>query len=194
MRKIHLTKAEWIKRLLVVLVVTIVIAMAGIYAGSRGLNQTAGDLVASIQKGADISMDSIQHRAVRDGVEQWRLDAASAHYMQKKKEAVFDKVALTFFQDGGGEIRLKADRGVLDTDTNDMEVSGNVVMAADTYQLETEELQYDHQRRKISADHAVRIHREESTLTSDSMQFLMDEDRLILEGRVHGIFEQHQLL
>ncbi|NIW00262.1 LPS export ABC transporter periplasmic protein LptC, partial [Candidatus Saccharibacteria bacterium] len=76
---------------------------------------------------------------------------------------------VTFFLDDASEITLTADKGILNTDSNDIEVSGNVVVINREYKLLTEELNYAHDKRVLYSTAPVTISGPEAHLAADKI-------------------------
>ena len=93
-------------------------------------------------------------------------------------------VKVTFFLKDKSEIILKADQGTLDTDTSNIEVSGNVILKNNEYRMLTENLSYLHDQRLLYSKAPVRISGASAELAAESLSFDLDAKRLTLEGGV----------
>ena len=104
-----------------------------------------------------------------------------------RSPAQLDRLSAVFFLDDGTRVQMTADSGRLKTDSNDLEVTGNVILTNAGYRLTTERLVYGHRTRKISAPEAVAVTGRSMTLTADSATFDLESRRLRFEGSVYGI-------
>lgn len=171
----------------IILLATIVIALGaiiGIYIGFRQASEPAPVNPESIEPDASLSIGKIQQTATREGRKEWSLEAASAHYIDKTGEMVLRDLKVVFFLEDKSEILLKAERGVLKTESNDMEVSGHVVLENEDYKLLTETLSYAHDRRLLYSKEPVTISGSSAVLAADSMSFDLNSKALVLQGRV----------
>lgn len=149
------------------------------------------NIISSIQGRADISIGRVHQTAIQDGVKEWSLNAYSAHYIKAKKEAIFQDVSVTFFLKDGGKIYLTADQGRLKTDSNNIEVTGNVVVKGEGYKLKTEKLHYEHNTRTIFSRIPVKITGDSFDLVANSIFFDLNRSKTLLEGKVRGIFNEN---
>jgi LPS export ABC transporter protein LptC len=185
------------KRLKLVLLSIILIAVSiviVVYVGYRGLSDAPDLILSSIQDGADMSIGKIHQTATRDGKREWSLEASSAHYIETKKQVILNDLFVTYFLEDNSEVYLTAQRGVLDTGTNDMEVEGNIIIKKDNYQLTTENLNYEHKRRIITCNAPVRISGTAASISANSASFDLNTKKVTLEGNVESTVSENSAL
>lgn len=188
-------RSKKLKILLVLVIVSVFGGVVAVFIGDRQQGPDSPDLpVPSVSDDANISIGKVHQTATRDGVKEWRLEAGSARYHNEKKQGVFKELAVTFFLEDGKEISLTADQGTLRTDSNDMTVSGHVVVKNGNYQLETERLYYEHQRRMLFSETPVRISGDAFEFMADTMSFDLNTKDARFEGNVKGTFGEHAAL
>ena len=101
-------------------------------------------------KDGNLTLNNFEYRDVKRGHARWTLWAATATYFEDRKETVLDRVKAIFFLKNGGQVELLGERGLLHTDTNNMEISGNVgVSFGKGYKLTTDRLLYDRDKELI---------------------------------------------
>lgn len=149
------------------------------------ISEAPGPLVSSK---ANISIGKAHQTATRNGVKEWSLDAASADYMTDKNQAVFKDLSVTFFLKDRTKVYITADRGLLKTDSNDMEISNNVVVKYTQYKLRCESLYYEHNKRIIFSNVPVNITGDSFQLVADAMSLNLNTNRTLFEGKVKGTF------
>ena len=174
-------------KLKIFLLVTICITLGGviwIYIGYQQDSTVAEPTPESPEPDATLSIGKISHTATRKGKKEWSLEAASANYIGKTSQMVLDDLKVTFFLDDESEITLTADEGILNTDSNDIEVSGNVVVIDREYRLVTQNLNYTHNRRMLYSTAPVTISGPEAHLTADKISFDLNTKKVTLEGSV----------
>ena len=175
------------KKLKIFLLVTICITLGGviwIYIGSQQDSTVSEPIPESSGPDTTLSIDKIQHTATRKGKKEWRLEAASANYIGKTSQMVLNDLIVTFFLDDSSEITLTADKGILNTDSNDIEVSGNVVVINREYKLLTQGLNYAHDKRVLYSTAPVTISGPEAHLAADTISFDLNTKKVTLEGSV----------
>jgi len=112
------------------------------------------------------------------------MNAGSAHYIENEKKAVLKTLFITYFLKDNREVYLEAEEGILQTDTNDIEFSGNVVIRDEDYQLRTRRLSYEHERRLIFTKDPVQISGEDVQLSASSLEYDLNLNKIILAGNV----------
>ena len=171
--------------LLAVVLVTIG-TIAAVFIGYRRVSSAPELLLSSIKEGANLSLGKIRQTATRDGKKEWSLEAGSAHYLENDKKAVLKNLFITYFLKDNHEVYLEAEEGILQTDTNDIEFSGNVVIRNEDYQLRTRRLGYEHERRIIFTNDPVQISGESVELSASSLKYDLNNNKIILTGNVEA--------
>ena len=172
-------------RLLLLLVILLAIGtIVTVFIGYRQVSNAPEMLLSSIKDGANLSLGKIKQTATRDGRKEWSLEAGSAHYIDAENKAVLTDLFVTYFLENNQEVYLKADQGILNTDTNDIEFSGNVVVRNQEYNLKTERLNYEHKQRLIFTDDQVNIAGTEAEVSADSLSFDLKANQIVLTGNV----------
>ena len=173
---------------IIIILLGIIIAVFSTYRNI--LDETAG-LESAIQSAAKMSLGKLHHTATRDGVIEWSLDASSANFLDEKKQFILDYLSVVFYMKDGKKAYLTAEKGFLHTESNDIEVAGNVVVKNDNYVLKTEKLNYEHTRRILFSNVSVEISSDSEKLTADSISFDLNTKKTMLEGNVRGIFSEN---
>lgn len=176
------------KLFLYVLILVILASLTGIFLYYRSLSQPKPS--PSGNSKASLTLGKIRHAATRNGIRQWSLEAASAEYFREEDRADFRDIAVVFFAKDGKNALLTAEKGVLNTKTNDMAVSTNVVVTKEGYRLETEKLHYSHQNKVIYSHTPVSLFQDNATITADSMTINLNNDTIKLKGNVKGNFSE----
>ena len=177
------------KKLSIVILVLILVAVGtvvAIYIGYRQVSSAPEQLISSLKDGADLSLGKIRQTATRDGKKEWSLEAGSAHYIENDKKAVLKDLLITYFLKDNQEVYLEADQGILQTDTNDIEFSGNVVIRNEDYQLKTRKMNYQHERRIIYSNDPVHISGADVELSAKSIKYDLNLNKIILAGNVEA--------
>ncbi len=184
-------KLKYVVLSIVLIAVGIVIV---VYMGYRRLSEAPELILSTLQDGADMSIGRIHQTATRDGKREWSLEAASAHYMEDEKQVILRELSVTFYLDDGDEVYLTAQRGVLNTGSNDIEVSGNIIIKKDTYQMTTEKLNYENKRRLIFTHSPVLLTGEDARVSADSASVDLNTKTVILKGNVESTILENSSL
>jgi len=165
--------------------------MVAIFVSHRQENNKPGNLISTTQKEANLSIDRVHQTATKNGAEEWRLDAESAQYIDSKKQAIFQDLSVTFFLKDQRPVYLTANQGILKTDSNDIEITGNVIMKNENFRLNTENLYYDHHRRIIFTKVPVKIFGNAFDIVANAMSLDLNTKIAFLEGNVKGTFSEN---
>lgn len=179
------------RTLLTILVIGIALMfglLVTVFLKYRDFAENPASLVKIVPDGADISIGEIQHTAVKDGRKEWSLEAASAKYSDRAKEALFEDVQVSFFLENDREVVVKGRQGRLDTKTNNIEISGDVIVKDAAYQLAAETIFYDHDHRKINIPVPVKITGQTFELEANEMGVDLESETALLKGAVKGTF------
>ena len=177
------------KKIKILLLATILITLGGvigIYIGFRQDPKIAESVPESIEPDATLSIGKIHQTATRKGKKEWSLEASSAHYIDKTSQMVLKDLSVIFFLKDNSEVTLTADRGILKTESNDIAVSGNVVLNNKEYKLLTEKLNYTHARRVLYSSAPVIITGTSAQLAADSISFDLNSNKITMEGSVEA--------
>lgn len=178
-----------LKRILTAAVLTGIAAMVTLLflSRSRRLDPVP---IPDIATKAVMTLAKLHQTATKDGKVQWELDAASAEMEADTGRMRLTAPEIEFTTDDGTKVRLTADQGLLDTRSNDMQVTGNVCLRDGRYTLVTEALIYQHEQRLLRSDVPVRITHTAFDLRANKMTYNLDENLARFDGQVEGTFNE----
>ena len=171
--------------MLAVILVTVG-TVVSVFIGYQKVSNVPDLLLDSIKDGANLSLGKIRQTATRDGIKEWSLEAGSALYIENEKKAVLKNLFITYFLKDRSEVYIEAEQGILQTDTNDIEVSGNVVVRNESYQLKTRRLTYEHERRLIISNDPVHISGDDVELSAATLKYDLNANKIVLRGNVEA--------
>ncbi|MEZ4527568.1 MAG: LPS export ABC transporter periplasmic protein LptC [Desulfobacterales bacterium] len=182
--------SKGIKIFLFSLMVLILCIVVFVFAGYRKMRSKSADFVSAVRDGAGMSLSRVYQTASKDGAPAWKLNADAVNYMNEGNQAVFENPSLTFFLRDDRQASLKAGRGMLKTDSNDLEMREQVCMESDMWMLETGQLKYRHDKKLFFSDVPVKITRNgtETELSADSATLDLDARKVWFKGNVRGTF------
>lgn len=185
-----LSAKKLLKTILVIGIALILGLLITVFLKYREYSENPTKLVEAIPEGTDIAIDEIRHTAVKDGRKEWSLKAASARYSDNAKEARFEDVEVIFFMENNRQIMVKGRQGRLETQTNNIDISGDVTVRDADYRLETQTLLYDHGQRKIHVPVPVKISGQAFELQAEKMTVDLATEAAVMEGSVKGLFRE----
>jgi len=175
--------------LILAIIITIGIVL-GTFVRYRKDKDNNEPLLSADQSKANISLGKVHQTATRNGVKEWRLVADAAHYIEKEKRALFDNIEVVFFMEDGSEVKLTADHGFLNTDSNNITAEGNVRVDNGTYRIETESLNYDHGLRVLHTDDRVKVSGEMFSLSGDTVSVDLNTRKSDFQGNIKGVLSE----
>jgi LPS export ABC transporter protein LptC len=143
---------------------------------------------------AIMALSKVRQTATKDGVVQWKLEADTAEMDAATGQMVIQSPEINFFLEDGSQVHLTAQKGILDTHANNMEVQGNVHLRSDRYTLVTEALAYDNERRVITTSQAVRISGKTIQLDATTMTYDLKTNQALFGGPVKGILHENPVM
>ncbi|MBW2574847.1 MAG: LPS export ABC transporter periplasmic protein LptC [Deltaproteobacteria bacterium] len=182
------------KKLKLILLLIIFIAVGvtlTVFVSHRRILEKEENIVSSIQNKANISIGKAHQTATKNGIKEWSLDATSVNYIVKKNQAIFQNLSVTFYLKNKTEVYLTANKGILKTDSNDMELFGNIVVKNLKYRLKTENLLYRHNKRIILSKVPVKVTGTTFNLAADFMSLNLNTNKTMFEGNVEGILSEN---
>jgi len=182
------------KKLKLFLLAFIVIALTAVitvFINYRRILENPEKLISSLPVEANLSIGKIHQTSTKNGVKEFTLDAASAYYTASKKKVVLNDLSVTFFLKNKQEVFLTANKGILKTDSKDIEITGNVIVINESSRLFTEKIQYKHGLRLLLSKVPVKIIGNSYQLTSDRMSLDLNTNNTVFEGRVEGAFSEN---
>ncbi len=167
--------------------------IAGIFIKNRYLSQDPVKLITSVHQNASLAIGNVHQVSTRDGIKEWILDAKSAHVIDESKQLMLEDVTVVYFVKNGKEVQLTASRGILKTETRDIEVTGQVVLTYSDYTLETEQMNYDHGRRVLFASTPIKIIGKTVNLTAGSMKYDLTANQTWFQRNVEVLLRENPI-
>ena len=187
-------KHKNLKKLKLFFLAFIVIALTAVivvFINYRRILENPEKLISSFPVDSNLSIGKIHQTSTKNGVKEFTLDAASAYYTASKKKVVLNDLSVTFFLKNKQEVYLTANKGILETDSKDIEITGNVIVKNENSRLFTEKIHYKHGLRLLLSKVPVKIVGNLFQLTADRMSLDLNINKTVFEGRVEGAFSEN---
>ncbi len=180
--------------LVLVLVIAVSVILTIFWSSRRSKQLPVADTSAKQEREATLSIDGIRMTVMKGGQTAWYMTANHGIYLDNNSKAIFNGITATFITDEGNPVVLTADRATYFSNSNDLEVSGHVVIKNDQYQLETEQLSYDHSHRVLTSNTRVLVKSEGGVVAADAMAYDLRTDQITLKGNIAGTLSEHTVL
>jgi LPS export ABC transporter protein LptC len=179
-----------VKLLLIFILILAMGLPVAIFLIYRRMADDPNIMVDVIKSEADMVFKNVEQTAIRDGINEWRLNANKAYLVETQKKMVLDNPKVEFFMENGNNVFLTAKKGILKIDSKDIQVSGNVVVTQDNYILKTGQLIYKHDKRRLFTKNSVRITGSLFDLKAGSMKVDLTCNIGIFDNGVTGAFNE----
>ena len=180
-----------LKLFLLAFIVIALTAVIAVFINYRHILENSEKLISSFPVDSNLSIGKIHQTSTKNGVKEFSLDAASSYYTASKKKVVLNDLSVTFFLKNKQEVYLTANRGILKTDSKDIEITGNVIVKNESSRLFSEKIQYKHGQRLLLSKVPVKIVGNSYQLTADRMSLDLNTNKTVFEGRVEGAFSEN---
>jgi LPS export ABC transporter protein LptC len=188
-----------IKILRWVLLTVIVIAVAAIVFMAVGTKKKQiviktdipQAIVTSVTKsGPSVEMKNVSYSTTsNDNVKEWDLTADSAQYLQGEKRVLLENPFVNVYRPDGKVFKIRGRNGDFNTETRNIKLRGAVWGAMpDNTTIETESIDYDHQKRFITTQDKIVIHRSSKfALEGKGMIIDMDKEKMSILSNVKAL-------
>jgi len=140
---------------------------------------------------ADSSLGVIHQVFTKNGRVEWILDASEAHQMKEQHLVELENISAVYYFKNNQEVRLTADRGYWHTNSNNVEVLGNVVVNTQGYRMITDSMNLRHKNKYMFTNDQVMIFGPDANLVADSMEFFIDTETAEFHGNVEVLFNEN---
>ena len=136
---------------------------------------------------ADVKLEKVTYSTVNeDNIKEWELRSDSARYFEDRELMFLEEVEVTLYSDGK-TYHITANQGRFNTKTRDIEMKGQVeVVMPDSTKLQTETLNYEHQKKIITSKNFVTIRKEQVTINGVGVVISLDEKKLLILDKVRA--------
>lgn len=182
------------KKIKLFLLSGILVALLGISAlvSFRNMKENPEKPLQLVPPQSDSRMEDIHYTQTNDeGIKEWEFEAKSVNYFEDTKITLFQNIRASFFTQEGKTFTLKGDKGKWHMDSNDMEITDNVLgTSSDGYEFRTNSLTYVAQNRKISSPDKVRLTYQNFELEGRGMVVEINKGNIFLLNNVKAMAKQ----
>ena len=152
---------------------------------------TPEEVLDSLPKNIDLSLQKIDYTETRDGHPTWTLKADSAAHNLKEGVSRIENVRVTFFDKQLGDLSLQADHGELAAEKREVTAMGHVVVRSPRgYSFYTDRLEYSEGDRIIRTDDPVRLVSSNGVISGRGMRLNVADRTVTLLADVRAEFPQ----
>jgi LPS export ABC transporter protein LptC len=176
------------KRIVVITgVIILVISVAAIVLVIESRKSSPSPLLNIMSDKVDLQVKNINYTDVGDSGLKWEIKADSAKYIKSENLAMFDRVRVKLLMSDGKTIVMTGNKGTLNTNTKDMEITGNVEVVSDRGdRLTTDILKYSGSERRIYSEVAVTMENGRMQVRGMGMSLSLEDKDVALLSRVRA--------
>lgn len=171
-------------------IAVILIVVVGVVCGALFLRMGKSDHEGTLKilsEKADLQVKDFHYTEVGDSDVVWEINADKALYSRKATEASFVNVRVKLITSDGRIYFMTGDEGRLNTETKDIEVSGNVVITSNKKdRFESDDVRYIYKDKRICTDGPVVVNNESIRVRGRGMSVYIQDKRLALLSHVQA--------
>jgi LPS export ABC transporter protein LptC len=171
-----------------VIIMILVVAIAGAAAVIffvESSRSSKNQLLNILSDKVDLQVKNVLYTDVGASGVKWEIKADSAKYVKNENLVLFDRIRVKLVMADGRTLVMTGDKGKSNTETKDMEVSGNVEIISDKGdRLTTDILKYSGAEQRIYTDSAVKMENSRMQVKGVGMSLSLDDKDVALLSRV----------
>ena len=144
------------------------------------------------KNGPSVEVKNVSYSTIsNDNVKEWDLVADSAQYLQAENRVLLKNLFVTVCRPNGKIFKIRGRNGDFNTETRNIKLRGEVwgsMPDTDNTTIETESADYDNQKRLITTQDRIIIHRgSQFTLEGKGMIVDLDKGKLSILSNVKAL-------
>ena len=184
-------KKKWMKlnkKTWVILGFTLLVVFAAIAFLVIDFSKTSPKALLKVMAdNVDLQVKNVIYTDVGQSGEKWEIKADTARYLKKENLALFDKVQIKLVTGDGKTFLMTGDRAKLQTDTKNIEISGNVEIVSDRGdRFRTDMLRYTDADSTVHTDGTVTMGGGQMQIRGAGMTLNIKKGHLTLLSKVKG--------
>jgi len=162
-----------------------------LYYNSLGPMSKSEKAEMTVSEGSYLSISKLKQTLMTEGRKEWVLDADSADYNEAENKIFLTGLSMVFHMKNNKKALITADTGIMDNQSKNAVVSGNVTLKYEDISVTADELHYKHDLRMIFSHVPIKIIGNSYQLTSDKISIDLETRKTIFEGNVNGFFSEN---
>ena len=147
--------------------------------------ELVGENIESGNVPASLEARTITYTESKDGKTLWEINADEARFYKDEDRSEFDNISVVFFYQDTYELTLSGDRGVLDNESKNIDLSENVTITAwEDYVLTTDTLHFDSVGNEISTDDPITLSGTDLSFHGTGLTFDLENEELFVHEDV----------
>jgi LPS export ABC transporter protein LptC len=172
-------------KVVIIILIAVVISAVAVVLFIESRKSSNNPLLKIMSDKVDLQVKNVHYTDVGDSGLKWEIKADSAKYVKSENLVLFDRIRVKLVMTDGRTLVMTGDKGKSNTETKDMEVSGNVEIISDKGDhLTTDILKYSGSEQRIYTDSAVKLENSRMQVNGVGMSFSLDDKEVALLSKV----------
>jgi LPS export ABC transporter protein LptC len=172
------------KVVVIIMIVVIIGAAAVIFFVERS-RSSKNQFLNILSDKVDLQVKNVLYTDVGASGMKWEIKADSAKYVKNESLVLFDRIRVKLVMSDGRILVMTGDKGKSNTETKDMEVSGNVEIVTEKGdRLTTDTLKYSGSEQRIYTDSAVKLENSRMQVKGVGLSFSLEDKDVALLSKV----------
>lgn len=173
------------KKLIILILAVISLGALLAFLVLDGAGGKKANIIKILPGEADVRIENFVFTEVGRDNMRWEVKSNTAQYEKKHNLAIFDQVWVKLTAPDGKVFVMTGDRGEMLTDKKDLEITGHVVITADSGEkFSTDYLKYSDSMKKIYTDAPVVMESERIRVQGTGLSIFIDKGELALSSGV----------
>jgi len=153
----------------------------------QGVDSSRSRGIRILSDNVDLQAKDVVYSDVGDSGLKWEIIADNAKYMKNENVAVFDNVKVKVIVPNGRTFSMTGKNGRLNTQTKDMELTGNVDILSDRGdRMNTDVLKYKGSDQRIYTDSPVTMENKRMQILGKGMSLSLKNQNISLLSKVRA--------
>jgi len=172
-------------KVVVIIMFVVIIGAAAVIFFVQRSSSSKNQFLNILADKVDLQVKNVLYTDVGASGMKWEIKADSAKYVKNENLVLFDRIRVKLVMSDGRTLVMTGDKGKSNTETKDMEVSGNVeIITEKGDRLTTDILRYSGSQQRIYTDSAVKLENSRMQVKGVGLSFSLEDKDLALLSKV----------
>src|SRR5271157_1638869 len=173
------------RNIVIIVLVVAIVTGAAVLLFLESRKSSKNHLLNIVSDNVDLQVKNVHYTDVGASGVKWEINSNSAKYVKNENLVLFDRIRVKLVMSDGRTLVMTGDKGKSNTETKDMEVSGNVEVTSDKGdRLTTDILRYSGTEQRIYTAAAVKMENSRMQVKGVGMSFSLEDKDVALLSKV----------
>jgi len=173
------------RNLVIIILIVAIVGAAAVILFIEGSRSSKKQLLNILSDKVDLQVKNVLYTDVGASGMKWEIKADSAKYVKNENLVLFDRIRVKLVMSDGRTLVMTGDKGKSNTETKDMEVSGNVEIVSEKGdRLTTNFLRYSGSEQRIYTNAAVKLENPRMQVNGVGLSISLEDKDIALLSKV----------